>query len=115
MGAFSCVTVFCLGIRNYSDSVLPLLTNEYTFIPAKCQGKLTKYMGGNLGWICILSRWSFLLLFFCSGGVTKIFLGSCNKKLDKLWKSESLGPGTGFTLYTRLEFTRLTTKAITIS
>ena len=46
--------------------------------------------GDNQGWICILSRESFL---FCLGEVTTIVVSSWDIKLDELWKCEPLGSG----------------------
>ena len=68
--------------------LLPLLANEYTSIPAECQGKLTKYMGKKTwsGFAFCLGR-VFVVFFFCPGEGTKIFLGLCDIKTpDKLWK-----------------------------
>ena len=89
------VIVLCSWVRQFTLTV-PLSTQEYKWIPANCQGNLTKSWEGYLRWR-LASR---------PGGVAILLVASCYGNQDKLRLCGPLGSCADFTLF-RWYFTHL--------
>ena len=73
------VIVLCSWARHFTLTV-PLSTQEYKWVPANCQGNLTKLLG--VTWDGLASH---------PGGIAILLVASCQGNRDKLWKCGPLG------------------------